>query len=132
MRDHDSQGSARSAWRITVRQLESLIRLSEACARLHCSDSVEPKHVNEASRLLKKSIIRVEIPDINLGAGTESQGQSNRFFIARANIYIFLYFYLERAPVEADDAMGSQSEEAVTLSWEEYQRMTNLFVMKIR
>ena len=48
------------------------------------------------------------------------------FFIARANIY------LERAPVEADDAMGSQSEEAVTLSWEEYQRMTNLFVMKIR
>ena len=41
-------------------------------------------------------------------------------------------FFLEKAPVEADDAMGAQSEEAVTLSWEEYQRMTNLFVMKIR
>ena len=37
MRDRDAQGAARSSWRITVRQLESLVRLSEACARLHCS-----------------------------------------------------------------------------------------------
>ena len=40
-------------------------RLSEAMARLHCLESVLPKHVKEAARLLNKSIIRVETPDIN-------------------------------------------------------------------
>ena len=34
-------------------------------ARLHCLDEVSPKHVKEAGRLLNKSIIRVETPDVN-------------------------------------------------------------------
>jgi len=34
-------------------------------ARLHCLEAVLPKHVKEAARLLNKSIIRVETPDIN-------------------------------------------------------------------
>lgn len=58
-------GGAKSSWRITVRQLESMIRLSEAMARLHCSEEVLPKHVQESFRLLNKSIIRVETPEIN-------------------------------------------------------------------
>jgi len=64
LRQRDVNGIAKSAWRITVRQLESMIRLAEALARLHCQDEVEPKHVKEAFRLLNKSIIRVETPDI--------------------------------------------------------------------
>ncbi len=31
---------------------------------MHCQDEVQPKHVKEAFRLLNKSIIRVESPDI--------------------------------------------------------------------
>ena len=42
-----------------------VLRLSEAMARLHCLDEVSPKHVKEAARLLNKSIIRVETPDVN-------------------------------------------------------------------
>ncbi|VDK36675.1 unnamed protein product [Gongylonema pulchrum] len=40
LRMSDSNNSATSSWRITVRQLESLIRLSEALARLHCESEV--------------------------------------------------------------------------------------------
>lgn len=67
LRQRDGSGGVtKSAWRITVRQLESMIRLSESMARMHCCDEVQPKHVKEAFRLLNKSIIRVETPDINL------------------------------------------------------------------
>ena len=65
LRNRDYGGS-KGSWRITVRQLESMIRLSEALARMHCQDEVAPKHAREAYRLLKKSIIRVEQPDVAL------------------------------------------------------------------
>jgi Predicted ATPase involved in replication control, Cdc46/Mcm family len=64
LRQGDTLGRSRTAYRITVRQLESMIRLSEALARLHCEDTVLPRHVREAFRLLKKSIIHVETEDV--------------------------------------------------------------------
>lgn len=72
LRERDTS-FARSAWRITVRQLESMIRLSEAMARLYCQDEVQPKHVKEAFRLLNKSIIRVETPDVQFDEDEEEQ-----------------------------------------------------------
>ena len=50
-----------------------MIRLSEAMARLSCKDEVIPKHVKEAFRLLNKSIIRVESPDIDFDDEEEPQ-----------------------------------------------------------
>jgi DNA replication licensing factor MCM6 len=59
-------GHAKTAYRITVRQLESIIRLSEALARLHLDTKVHVKYVNEAVRLLRKSIIYIEAEDVFL------------------------------------------------------------------
>lgn len=66
LREGDSQPGTQTAYRITVRQLEAIVRLSEALARLHCRAEVHPKHVREARRLLTESIIAVEARDVML------------------------------------------------------------------
>ena len=40
LRQRDCTGAGKSSWRITVRQLESMIRLSESMARMHCQEEV--------------------------------------------------------------------------------------------
>lgn len=56
----------KTSYRITVRQLESMIRLSEALAKIHLDDKVLVPHVKEAARLLKKSIIKMEHRDVQM------------------------------------------------------------------
>ncbi|MCH85194.1 DNA replication licensing factor MCM6-like [Trifolium medium] len=51
---------------MTVRQLEALIRLSEAIARCHLDNQVQTRHVRLAVKLLQTSIIRVESSEIDL------------------------------------------------------------------
>lgn len=84
LRQDDATGSGKNSYRITVRQLESMIRLSEAIARANCTSEVivdfigdcissqltfgflqiTPAFVREAYSLLRQSIIHVEQDDI--------------------------------------------------------------------
>ncbi|KAJ5279251.1 DNA replication licensing factor Mcm6 [Penicillium angulare] len=67
LRANDAQGGiGRSSYRITVRQLESLIRLSEAVAKANCVEEVIPKFVIEAYDLLRQSIVTVEKDDVEM------------------------------------------------------------------
>ena len=67
-----------------------MIRLSEAMARLSCKDEVQPKHVKEAFRLLNKSIIRVETPDINFDDEEQQQNLENgMIYVSSMTVMVF-------------------------------------------
>lgn len=67
LRADDAQGGVgRNSYRITVRQLESMIRLSEAIAKANCVEEITPDFVHEAYNLLRQSIISVEHDDVEV------------------------------------------------------------------
>ena len=117
LRENDSVGSrSQSAYRITVRQLESLVRLSEAIARVYLDDKVRPNYVAEANRLLKQSIIHVESADVVLQEEDE---------------------WAETQPADAMEvedapAEGGEKEAPSHLTFEEYKRMANALVMLLQ
>jgi len=75
LRADDAQGGVgRNSYRITVRQLESMIRLSEAIAKANCVMEVTEDFVNEAFKLLRQSIISVEKDDIDVDDDDEFEG----------------------------------------------------------
>ncbi|EPS36069.1 hypothetical protein H072_10452 [Dactylellina haptotyla CBS 200.50] len=67
LRSDDAQGGiGKNSYRITVRQLESMIRLSEAIAKANCVEEVSEAFVKEAFHLLRQSIIHVEHDDVDV------------------------------------------------------------------
>ncbi|CAG5124538.1 unnamed protein product [Candidula unifasciata] len=132
LRQRDSSGAGSSSWRITVRQLESMIRLSEAMSRMHCQDEVRPGHVKEAFRLLNKSIIRVEQPDIELEDDV----------VAPEQMEVDENTAPDQSPDACEDSKGSPLKQpepvavpgkpALRLSYEDYKHMANLIVLHMR
>lgn len=71
LRGADANASTKSSYRITVRQLESMVRLSEALAKLYSSNYVTTRHVQEACGLLQKSMMYIQQDDVELDATEE-------------------------------------------------------------
>ncbi|KJH49037.1 MCM2/3/5 family protein [Dictyocaulus viviparus] len=124
LRMSDSSNAATSSWRITVRQLESLIRLSEALARLHCAAQVHVDHVNQASKLLNKSIIRVEQPDIALDNDFDSDVLHS--IEDKEN---------ETEAVEMDGFDGKRfkvNRSSLKITFEKYKHLADMLVLHMR
>ncbi|XP_033838507.1 DNA replication licensing factor MCM6 [Periophthalmus magnuspinnatus] len=141
-----SGGMSKSAWRITVRQLESMIRLSESMARMHCCDEVQPKHVKEAFRLLNKSIIRVETPDINLEQEEQMEEEEQQQHeeanmpngvdgvngVNGINGHDAVNGHLNGVNGHVNGHSESQLKPSLRLSFAEYRRISNLLVLHLR
>lgn len=129
LRENDSTGNNNS-YRITVRQLESLIRLSEGLAKLYCNEEVQIQHVKEAYNLLRLSIVHVDRDDVEFAIGDEDETVGDALPEQSAATK-------EAEPYsrvsEALDSQISQKEPTnFRITFEEYQHIAKFVIFKLR
>uniref|UniRef100_A0A0N5A275 DNA replication licensing factor MCM6 n=1 Tax=Parastrongyloides trichosuri TaxID=131310 RepID=A0A0N5A275_PARTI len=123
LRSDEGTSGTHSSWRITVRQLESMVRLSEALARLYCSADVTVEHVTKASALLKASIIRVIQPDIALDDGFDDsdlemeETDKENSSANRINI--------------SDTSLKTSAHKQLKVTWELYKTVTDMLLLHL-
>lgn len=127
LRANDAQGGiGRSSYRITVRQLESLVRLSEAVAKANCVEEIVPSFVREAYDLLRQSIVTVEKDDVevdddegthaNRGAGEEDHEMADRD---------------REGDSPMRDHVEAQPRQKTKITYDKYMKILNLFVRRV-
>lgn len=109
---------------MTVRALESLIRLSEALARAHCDDTIRPNYVREVCRLLRNSNINIAKNDIEF---EQLQEQINVDLAERRQNEQEL-FEAQNQQAEAQPDPTEVKQKKVKISFDEYQKLSYLIV----
>ncbi|TLD24171.1 hypothetical protein PspLS_06772 [Pyricularia sp. CBS 133598] len=134
LRTDDAQGGVgKNSYRITVRQLESMIRLSEAIAKVNCVEEIAPHMVDEAYNLLRQSIISVEHDDVEVD-DEEDAPEDDQETLRRAA-------QAGQAPDE-DSPMGGEeaapnastttpASQKVTITHEKWVSMLNMMVQRV-
>jgi len=132
LRANDSGGIGRNSYRITVRQLESLIRLSEAIAKANCVEDVTEPMVLEAFTLLKQSIISVEKDDVDVeddeeGDDSQQKPQADDGDSPMADVN-------DGATQDAAgvDGTPAASRPLTKITFEKYHRIQSMLASKIR
>jgi len=114
--------SEKKAYRFTVRQLESMIRLSEALARVHLDDKIRPKYVREAARLLKKSIVTVDQGNVEFNEAEEEENMELEVEEEKAG----------ENDMDVDEEEKEEKAKKISITYENYMKMANLIVFHIR
>lgn len=135
LRADDAQGGAgKNSYRITVRQLESMIRLSEAIAKVNCVEEITPEFVIEAYNLLRQSIISVEHDDIEMEE-TEDTVEDGETLLRAQDAALGV---TPAEDHEGDAAMAEGQDESQvaprkkhTITYDIYIQMVNMFVQRI-
>jgi DNA replication licensing factor MCM6 len=128
LRENDITGASKSSYRITVRQLESMIRLSEALTRLHLKKQVLPQFVNEAARLIRMSIVKVQSEELALDDLEEEVAIPN----VNEDIPAATDDANEQIPEETTEQAPQSSEPKFKITFELYQRITNMLVSHLQ
>jgi len=141
LRANDAQGGiGRSSYRITVRQLESLIRLSEAVAKANCVEEVIPKFVREAYDLLRQSIVTVEKDDIEVDEEEEDQSHHGPSREDADDEMADAHDRDGDSPMqdpgqgEGSDAQARQEQQPrakTKITYEKYMKILNLLVRRV-
>ncbi|KAJ8107546.1 hypothetical protein OPT61_g8792 [Boeremia exigua] len=123
LRADDAQGGiGRNSYRITVRQLESMIRLSEAIAKANCVGDITPEFVKEAYNLLRQSIISVEKDDVEMEDDEDNAAAADAAEAADDTLMA------ERARTETP---APAPREKTKITHDKYVAMRNMFVRRV-
>jgi DNA replication licensing factor MCM6 len=128
LRADDAQGGiGRNSYRITVRQLESMIRLSEAIAKANCVTEVTPDFVREAYNLLRQSIISVEKDDVEVEDEDEATAVpgEDQLDTEMANDHD-----AEMADVDHDESVAPRHEKT-KVTYDKYMSILNTIVRRV-
>lgn len=143
LRSNDSQGFGRSSFRITVRQLESLIRLSEAIAKANTTNVITEAIVTEAYSLLKDSIIRVDKDDVEIEEDDNDYDSNNAVTVEGTTARNEIENDENKMDIDSNEQetepvqdgstsqLATEKHQKKSISYDKYVQMMNIIVQKI-